>query len=102
MPTGTPVPIQMMPAQINVPTANGLFVTVSIQGDGSPEATALVPAAVQQVVDLFQGWSGRHPAADVTGQLYDATLAAVTPTDPIPAPEPPEEPPADFAPSTVV
>ena len=105
MPTGSPQPVQLMPAQINVPTDNGLFINVSVQSDGtSPEGA--IPAAVQQLVDLLQGWEGRHPLGDVAGQLYDSTLSAVTPTNPVPPPLPPEEEPetlmADESPSSVV
>lgn len=95
MPIGEPMAIAMMPGQINVPAANGLFISVSVQSDGSPEGMALVPATVQDVIDLFQDWPGRLATADVTGQLYDTQLSSVTPTDPIPLPDPPEEPPGE-------
>lgn len=84
MPTGEPQEVQMYPSQINVPTENGLFVSVSVQSDGTPEATALIPDAVQEIVDLLQGWSGRHPLDNVSGQLYGVELRMVTPTNPAP------------------
>lgn len=89
MPLGDPQPVQLMPASINVPTDNGLFISVSVQSDGTADE-ATVATAVQQIIDLFQAWPGRHPAADVTGQLYSTELAAVTPTNPIPPPDPPQ------------
>lgn len=105
MPTGSPQEISMMPGQISVP-ADGLFISVSVQSDGTPASLAALPNVLQDIVDLFQGWSGRLPGADVTGQLYGTTLAAVTPTNPVPPPLPPEEEPevlaGDESPSEVV
>lgn len=108
MPQSQPQVIAMMPGNVNVPTDNGLFISVNISSDGSPEALAAIPDAVQEIVDMFQAWSGRHPLADVTGQVYDTSLSSVTPANPIPVPDPPGEDPnpddllADETPSTVV
>lgn len=96
MPISDPQPVQMYPAQINIPTETGLFVSVSVQSDGRPEVTALIPQAVQEIVDLLQGWAGRHPQDNVVGQLYDVELRSVTPTHPIPLDG------EDESPSTVV
>jgi hypothetical protein len=75
-----------MPAQINVPTLH-LFINVSVQSDASTEGNAALEPAVQELVDLIQTWSGR--IADVTAQLYDTTLAPITPTNPDPPLPPP-------------
>lgn len=110
MPTGEPQSVQMFPAQINVPAEDPhLFISVSIQTDGQA-AEGAVEAATQEIVDLFQAWPGRLQVADVTGQLYGVELSGVTPTNPVPPPDPPEEDPdpndlvagEDEAPSTVV
>lgn len=87
MPTGEAQPVSMMPAQINVPASN-LFISMSVQSDSSPQGNAALETSVQGLVDLLQTWPGR--IADVTGQLYDTTLAPVTPTDPDPLPDPPD------------
>lgn len=92
MPTGEPVPIQMMPVQINVPTTH-LFVSMSIQADGTPESALAMETAPQELVDLLQTWPGR--LADVTAQVYGTTLATVTPTNPDPLPDPPQDPPTE-------
>lgn len=110
MPTGAPQTIAMMPGQINVPAANGLFISVSVSTDGTPEALAALPPALQSIIDLFQDWPGKWEGADVTGQLYDVALSSVTPTNPVPLPDPPVEDPDpndlvagdEEAPSTVV
>jgi len=87
MPTGEAQPISVFPASISVPTTH-LFISVSVQSDGTPEGNAGVPGAVQELIDLLQTWPGR--VADVTGQLYGTTLAPVTPTSPDPLPDPPQ------------
>lgn len=84
MPTGQSEPIYMYPSLINVPTDH-LFISVSIQSDGSPEGAAALEPTLQALIDLLQTWEGR--IADVIGQLYGMTLATVTPTDPDPLPE---------------
>lgn len=86
MPTGSTSPVSLFPAQINVPTGH-LFVSMSVQSDGSPEGNAALETSIQELVDLLQTWPGR--IADVTAQLYETTLAPVTPTDPDPLPPPP-------------
>lgn len=93
MPTGAPQTIAMMPGQITVQAADGLFVSIQVNTDGTPEALAALPAAVQSIIDLFQDWPGKWPNSDVTGQLYDVALSNVTPTNPVPIPDPPEEDP---------
>jgi len=90
MPIGEPAPVSLMPAQINVPASGNLYINVSVQSDGSPAGLASIPAVVQDIVDLFQEWSGRLPGADVSGQVYDTELSAVTPTNPVPPLDPPE------------
>jgi len=94
MPLGDPQPVQLFPAQISVPTANGLMIGLQVQSDGtaSPEA---VSAAVLDLVDYFQAWPGRAPGGDVTGQIYDVALVAATPTNPVPPPDPPVDPPTE-------
>lgn len=89
MPLGDPQPVQLFPAQINVPTANGLMIGIQVQSDGnaSPE---VVSAAVLDLIDLLQEWSGKAPNSDVTGQIYEVALVAATPTNPAPLPDPPE------------
>jgi hypothetical protein len=91
MPTGEAQPISIFPAQINVPHLN-LYIGMTVQANGTPEADTALPTVVQELVDLLQTWEGR--LADVTAQLYGSTLAAVTPTDPDPLPDPPVDPPA--------
>lgn len=90
MPTGEPQPLSIFPAQISVPHPS-LYIGMTIQSTGTPEGDAALPVTLQELIDLLQTWPGR--LADVTGQLYGSTLAPVTPTDPDPLPDPPEDPP---------
>ena len=101
MPLGDGQAAQMFPAQINVPTANGLFVSAQVQSDGTAEADA-VQVALLSLVDYLQAWPGRHPGADVTGQFYDVTLYPATPTNPVPLPDPPLPEDEEASPSEVV
>jgi hypothetical protein len=94
MPLGEAQPVQLFPAQINVPTANGLMIGMSVQSDGTASPETL-NAAVLDLVDLLQGWPGKHPAADVTAQLYNVELVPATPTNPVPPPDPPVDPPTE-------
>lgn len=90
MPTGEAQSVSIFPTQINVPHLS-LYISVSIQSNGSPEGEAALETAPQEIIDLLQTWSGR--IADVNGQVYGTTLAPITPTDPDPLPDPPEDPP---------
>lgn len=90
-PDGQPVP-GMWPHQVNVPGPDGLFISVQIQG--SSEATPeMLDATMLDLLDYLQEWPGRRPDADVTGQKYDVRLYLATPTNPIPLPDPPVDPP---------
>lgn len=91
MTIGEPTAVGMMPAMISVPAANGLMININVQSDGSPEGLALIPGTVQEIVDLFQGWSGLAALSNVQGQLYDTTLSMVGPTNPVVIPPPPVE-----------
>ena len=79
MPLGTPQPIVIFPAQINVP-AGHLFITVQLQSDGTPEGNALLESTPQELIDYLQEWPGRQ--GDVTGQVYDPSLVPISPTNP--------------------
>jgi hypothetical protein len=79
MPLGTPQPIVIFPAQINVP-AGPLFITVQLQSDGTPEGNALLESTPQELIDYLQEWPGRQ--GDVTGQVYDTSLVPISPTNP--------------------
>jgi hypothetical protein len=92
MPLGDPQPVQLFPAQINVPTANGLMIGMQVQSDGTATPETL-NEAVMSLVDLLQGWPGKHPGGDVTAQIYEVALVPATPTDPVPPPDPPEPDP---------
>ncbi len=98
MPTGEAQPITIFPAQINVPHSV-LYIGMTIQANGSPEADLALAPVLQELIDLLQTWPGR--LADVTGQLYGSTLAPVTPTDPDPLPDPPDPEPGEMAPEEV-
>jgi hypothetical protein len=87
MPLGTPQPITIFPAQINVPMDH-LFVNISLQSDGTPEGNAALNQTTQELIDFLQGWPGR--IGNVTGQIYDTSLVPISPTDPDLA-----DPPAD-------
>lgn len=79
MPLGTPQPITIFPAQINVP-AEHLFISVQIQSDGTPEGNALLETVPQELIDFLQEWTGRQ--GNVTGQIYDTSLVPISPTEP--------------------
>lgn len=79
MPLGTPQPMTIFPAQINVPMDH-LFVSVQIQSDGTPEGNGSLEMITQELIDFLQGWSGR--IGDVTGQIYDTSLIPISPTNP--------------------
>jgi hypothetical protein len=95
MTTGVPQHVTIMPASINVPHPY-LYVSMSVMSNGSPEGDAAVEPVLQELIDLLQTWPGR--LADVTGQLYSATLAPVSPADPDPLPDPPDPEPGEVAP----
>jgi len=104
MPLGEPQPVQLFPAQITIPTATGLMIGMQVQSDGTATPVEL-NAAVLDLVDYLQAWPGKHPGGDVTAQIYEVSLVAATPTNPVPPPDPPVDPPenlTDEAPSTVV
>lgn len=88
MPLGTPQPIVIFPAQLNVPAEN-LFISVQIQSDGTPEGNAKLETVPQELIDFLQGWTGRM--GNVTGQVYDTSLVPISPTNPDFV-EPPEDP----------
>ena len=88
MPFGDPQPVQMFPAQISVPTNNGLSISMSIQSDGGTATPDDIKAAVTSLVDLLQGWPGKHPNGDVTAQFYSVEMIPATPTNPVPQPDP--------------
>lgn len=90
MPLGTPQPIVVFPAQVNIP-ADHLFISLSIQSDGSPEGNALLDTVPQELIDLLQNWAGR--SGNVTGQVYDTSLIPISPNNPDFVP-PPLDPPA--------
>jgi hypothetical protein len=89
MPLGEGQPVQLFPAQLTVPTANGLMIGMQIQSDGTATPETL-NAAVLDLVDYLQVWPGRAPGGDVTAQIYEVALVAATPTNPDPLPDPPE------------
>jgi hypothetical protein len=88
MPLGTPQPIVIFPAQINVPMDH-LFISMSLQSDGTPEGNALLETVPQELIDYLQEWTGRQ--GNVTGQVYDTSLVPISPTNPDLA-DPPEDP----------
>ena len=88
MPLGTPQPIVIFPAQVNVPHET-LFISIQIQSNGSPEGNAALETVPQELIDFLQGWPGR--LGDVTGQVYDTSLIPISPTDPDFVPPPEEE-----------
>lgn len=89
-----PQSVAAWPHQINVPTpdGSGMYVSLSIQSDGTATPEAM-DAALQDLVDYLQAWSGRRVDANVTGLKYDTLLYTISPTNPIPLPDPPEEDP---------
>lgn len=91
MPLGTPQPITIFPAQINIPMDH-LFVGVQLQSDGTPEGNALLETVPQELIDFLQGYPGR--IGDVTGQVYDTSLIPISPTNPDFTPDP-EQPPGE-------
>lgn len=58
MPLGTPQPITIFPAQINIPMDH-LFVGVQLQSDGTPEGNALLETVPQELIDFLQGYPER-------------------------------------------
>lgn len=89
MPLGTPQPIVIFPAQVNIPMDH-LFIGIQIQSDGTPEGNALLETVPQELIDFLQGWTGR--SGNITGQVYDTSLIPITPTNPDFVPPPEEEP----------
>lgn len=91
MPLGTPQPIVIFPAQVNIP-ADNLFMSIQIQSDGTPEGNAKLATVPQELIDFLQGWPGR--SGNITGQVYDTSLIPITPTVPdfVPDPEPEPDP----------
>lgn len=89
MPLGTPQPITIFPAQINVPMTH-LFVGVQIQSDGTEEGNAQLVSTTQELIDFLQGWPGR--IGNVTGQVYDTSLIPIQATDMDVPPDPDPEP----------
>lgn len=88
-----PQPIEAWPRQVNV-SATGMSISVQIQSDGSGTATPQVlDATLQELIDYLQDWPGKLVGSNVTGQRYDTLLYAVSPTDPEPLPDPPEDDP---------
>lgn len=85
----------MAPHQVNVPVPNGsgFQIMVLIQSDGTPDTGEAMDAALMDLVDYFQEWPGRDPGQNVSGQKPVYTVYAATPTNPIPLPDPPEDPP---------
>lgn len=81
--------VNVYPAQINVPVDEGLFITVQIQGDGSPEAAARIEPTQQDLIDYLQDWPGKLNRSDVTGSFYDVELYLVNPTHMTPGDPPP-------------
>jgi hypothetical protein len=86
--------VPMMPHQVNVPLPDGagMFVSVSIQTDGTATPEAM-DTALQELVDYLQEWPGRRVDANVTGTKYDTLMYGVQPTNPIPPPDGPEPEP---------
>jgi len=89
MPLGTPQPIVIFPAQINVPHEH-LFISVQIQSDGTPEGNALLDTIPQELIDFLQGWPDRF--GNVTGQVYDTSLIPISATNQDLPPDPDPEP----------
>jgi hypothetical protein len=88
-----PQPIEAWPRQVNV-SAVGMSISVQIQGDGSGTATPQqLDATLQELIDYLQDWPGKLAGSNVTGNRYDTLLYMVSPTDPEPLPDPPEEDP---------
>jgi hypothetical protein len=90
MPFGDGQPVQVFPAQLSVPTTNGLFISAQVQSDGTA-TDEVVEGTLQSLIDHLQTWPGRDPGANVTGQVYSVLLFPATPTNPIPPPPPPPD-----------
>lgn len=89
-----PQTVMAWPNQVNIPTDDPrFFLSLQIQTDGTP-TEAEADAMLQSLIDHLQEWPGRHDQANVTGSRYQSLLYLVTPTNPIPPPPDPEEPPA--------
>lgn len=86
--------VALMPRQVQIPTDNGMFISLQIQGDGTPTEDAL-DATLQSLVDFLQEWPGRHPLQDVQGQNYQTRLFFVRPANPIIPVDEPTEPAED-------
>jgi hypothetical protein len=92
-----PQPIEAWPRQVNI-SAPGVSISVQIQNDGSGTATPeALDAMLQDLIDFLQDWPGKIPGSNVTGSKYDTLLYLVSPTDPEPLPDPPEEEPEGMA-----
>jgi hypothetical protein len=90
-----PQAIQGWPNQVNIPTQDQrFFLSIQVQTDGTPSQEDQ-DQFLQELIDYFQEWPGRHPNLDVTGSRYQSWLYLVTPTNPIPPPPPPEEEPVN-------
>jgi hypothetical protein len=87
---GDPQQVNVFPAQINIPVDPGLFITVQIQGDGSPEAAARIEPTQQDLIDYLQDWPGKLDRSDITGSFYECDLFLVNPTHMVPGDPPPD------------
>lgn len=88
-----PQAIPGWPNQVNIPSADQRFyLSIQIQTDGTPDQAAQ-DALLQSLIDHFQEWPGRLQSENVTGSRYQTWLYLVTPTNPIPPLDPPEEEP---------
>lgn len=91
---GTVIP--MMPHQVNVPLPDraGMFITVSIQNDGTATPAAM-DDALMSLVDHLQEWPGKRPDGNVMGTKYETQIYEAHPTNPEPPAAPPQpEPPS--------
>jgi hypothetical protein len=86
----------MMPHQVNVPLPDGagMFVTLSIQNDGTATPEAM-DATLMSLVDHLQAWPDKRPDGNVQGIKYETRMYEAQPTDPEPPAAGPEpEPPS--------
>jgi hypothetical protein len=89
-----PQPVTAWPNQVNIPPEDPrFFLSLQVHTDGTP-SEAEADAMLQSLIDHLQEWPGRNPLANVTGSRYQSLLYLVTPTNPIPLPPGPEDPPA--------
>ncbi len=96
--------VAIMPRQVQIPTATGMFISLQIQGDGTPTEDDM-DATLQSLVDFLQEWPGRHPQLNVTGQNYQTRLFTVWPENALPrddSGEPTEDVPPAEDPGEVV